>query len=72
VQKNKAIHSITQAQKVFEAPIVTELSSAPEFFTAEAYHQNYYNEHPTQGYCYAVISPKIEKFMKVFGDKTKN
>jgi peptide methionine sulfoxide reductase MsrA len=50
---------------------VTELSPAPEFYPAEGYHQNYYSEHPTQGYCYAVIAPKIEKFMKKFEDKVK-
>jgi peptide-methionine (S)-S-oxide reductase len=71
VQKAKAEHSIAEAQKSLSAPIVTELSPAPEFYAAEGYHQNYYTEHPTQGYCYAVIAPKIEKFMKKFGDKVK-
>lgn len=70
-QKAKALISIQNAQIAWDDPIVTELSSAPEFFTAEAYHQNYYSEHPTQGYCYAVIAPKMEKFMKKFGDKSK-
>src|SRR3989338_7815434 len=68
VQKEKAVVSIAKAQKEWEDPIVTELSSAPEFFAAEGYHQNYYTEHPTQGYCYAVIAPKIQKFMVKFGD----
>jgi len=71
VQKEKAVVSIAKAQKEWEDPIVTELSSAPEFFAAEGYHQNYYTEHPTQGYCYAVIAPKIQKFMVKFGDKVK-
>jgi len=71
VQKEKAEASIAQAQKNWTDPIVTELSPAPEFFVAEEYHQDYYSEHPTQGYCYAVIAPKIEKFMKKFGDKVK-
>ena len=71
VQKDKAVVSIVKAQKEWEDPIVTELSSAPEFFAAEGYHQNYYTEHPTQGYCYAVIAPKIQKFMVKFGDKVK-
>lgn len=70
-QKEKAEMSIAEEQKSREDPIVTELSPAPEFFSAEAYHQNYYSEHSTQGYCYAVIAPKIEKFMKTFGDKVK-
>jgi peptide-methionine (S)-S-oxide reductase len=71
VQKAKAEHSIAEAQKSLSAPIVTELSPAPEFYAAEGYHKNYYSEHPTQGYCYAVIAPKIDKFMKKFGDKVK-
>lgn len=70
-QKAKALASIAHAQKNFQDKIVTELSAIPDFFEAEAYHQNYYSEHPTQGYCYAVITPKIEKFVSKFGDKTK-
>jgi peptide-methionine (S)-S-oxide reductase len=70
-QKEKAEASMAKAQKSLSAPIVTELSPAPEFYEAEGYHQNYYSEHPTQGYCHVVIAPKIEKFMKNFGDKLK-
>ncbi len=70
-QKVKAIDSIAKAQKNFNEKIVTELSSVPEFFEAEEYHQDYYTQHPTQGYCYAVVAPKIEKFMKKFEDKVK-
>lgn len=70
-QKAKAQHSIAEAQKLFRDTIVTELSPAPEFYPAERYHQNYYSEHPTQGYCHVVIAPKIEKFMKKFEDKVK-
>lgn len=70
-QKATALRSIQRAQNDWADQIVTELTSAPEFFEAEAYHQNYYAEHPTQGYCYAVIAPKIEKFMAKFGDKVK-
>ena len=70
-QKEIALESIKSAQAHWSDPIVTELSAVPEFYPAEAYHQNYYNEHPTQGYCYAVIAPKIEKFMENFGEKVK-
>ncbi len=70
-QKEKALASIAQAQHGWVDPIVTELSPAPEFYPAEDYHQNYYSNHPTQGYCYVVIAPKIEKFMKKFADKVK-
>lgn len=70
-QKAKALASMAKAQQQWNDPLVTELTFAPEFFAAEAYHQNYYSEHPTQGYCYAVIAPKIEKFMMKFGEKAK-
>jgi len=70
-QKEQALASIREAQESFSDPIVTELSPIPEFFTAESYHQHYYSEHPTQGYCHAVIAPKLEKFMKKFGEKVK-
>jgi peptide-methionine (S)-S-oxide reductase len=70
-QKEIALESIKSAQAHLSDPIVTELSPAPEFYPGEDYHQNYYNEHPTQGYCYVVIAPKIEKFMSKFGDKVK-
>ncbi len=72
IQKEIGQSSIASAQGYFDAPIVTELSEAPEFFVAEEYHQDYFTQHPTQGYCYAVVGPKVEKFMKVFGDKVKS
>ena len=70
-QKKCALVSIQEEQKNWEEPIVTELSLVPEFFEAENYHQNYYANHPTQGYCQMVIQPKIGKFMKKFEDKMK-
>jgi len=70
-QKQTALSSIATAQEGFDEPIVTELALAPEFFEAEAYHQNYFTQHPTQGYCYAVVAPKVEKFMKTFAHKVK-
>jgi len=65
-QKACALLSIQEEQKNWEDPIVTELSSVPEFFEAENYHQNYYDNHRMQGYCQMVIQPKIVKFMKKF------
>ncbi|MDH5434262.1 MAG: peptide-methionine (S)-S-oxide reductase MsrA [Gammaproteobacteria bacterium] len=51
---------INQAQ-IWQKPITTELQSEPEFYPAEDYHQNYYNNHPNQGYCQIVIRPKLDK-----------
>jgi len=52
-------------------PIVTEISPFTKFYSAEAYHQNYFANNPTQGYCSFVIAPKVEKFEKVFKEKLK-
>jgi peptide-methionine (S)-S-oxide reductase len=46
---------------VWPEPIVTELAPLPTFYPAEDYHQNYYRRNPNQGYCQAVISPKLAK-----------
>lgn len=59
------------AQKVFDNPIVTEISPATEFYVAEDYHQNYFNNNQYEPYCTYVIKPKMEKFKKVFSDKLK-
>lgn len=47
-------------------PIVTEISPLEEFYKAEDYHQNYYNNNSNQLYCSAVITPKLKKFFKEF------
>jgi len=52
--------------------IVTEISPFKNFYSAEGYHQDYYENNPNQGYCAFVIAPKVEKFEKVFKDKLKN
>lgn len=56
---------------VFSSPIVTEITAFTNFFPAEDYHQNYFNENGEQGYCQVVIRPKVEKFRKVFAEKLK-
>ena len=55
----------------WEKPIVTEISPLINFYPAEDYHQEYYENNPNQGYCAFVIAPKVEKFEKVFKDKLK-
>jgi peptide-methionine (S)-S-oxide reductase len=52
-------------------PIVTVIEPFKNFYPAENYHQNYYNDNQNQGYCRFVIRPKLEKFEKVFKDKLK-
>lgn len=58
-------------EKIWKDPIVTEISPSTKFYKAEKYHQDYYENNPYQGYCAFVITPKIEKFEKVFKDKLK-
>jgi peptide-methionine (S)-S-oxide reductase len=58
-------------EKVFDSPIVTEITLASDFYKAEAYHQNYFNDNPGQSYCAFVIQPKLNKFAKEFTDKIK-
>jgi len=72
-QKEKAESYKTELNKakIWEDPIVTEISPLKNFYSAEKYHQDYYEQNPNQGYCSFVITPKIEKFEKVFKDKLK-
>ena len=57
--------------KVFDDPIVTEITKFDKFYTAENYHQDYYEQNKSQPYCNFVITPKVEKFKKVFKEKLK-
>lgn len=60
-----------ETAKVFKNPIVTEITKFTKFFPAENYHQDYYEQNKTQPYCSFVITPKVEKFKKVFESKLK-
>ncbi len=64
------IKALSQAN-IWDKPIVTEISLLGIFYKAEKYHQDYYNNNTQQGYCAFVITPKIEKFEKVFKDLLK-
>lgn len=66
----KAIQDFT-AKKVWPDPIVTEIQPFQKFYRAEDYHLNYYNLHPDQPYCAAVVRPEIEEFQEKFKDKLK-
>ncbi len=60
-----------EVAKIWDNPIVTEISAAQAFYKAEDYHQNYFNENGYQPYCAVVIRPKVEKFAKIFAAKMK-
>jgi peptide-methionine (S)-S-oxide reductase len=59
------------AEKIWDAPIVTEVSPAAEFYTAEDYHQEYFQNNASQPYCRAVVAPKVAKFRQKFLAKLK-
>lgn len=72
-QKTTAEEIIAALNKAhaYPYPIVTEIAPFDVFYKAEDYHQDYYNQNKTQGYCRYVIQPKIEKFEKIFKDRLK-
>lgn len=55
-----------EKQQVFDAPIVTQLAPASEFYPAEAYHQGYYEQNRAAPYCQAIIAPKLAKLQQLF------
>ncbi|HUG56695.1 MAG TPA: peptide-methionine (S)-S-oxide reductase MsrA [Candidimonas sp.] len=57
---------IAEVQAELGEPVVTKVLGAEHFWPAEDYHRNYYVQHPNQGYCQVVISPKLSKFRKHF------
>src|SRR2546423_13093129 len=69
-QKAAAEKSKADAQKQFSAPIVTEIVPLTKFYKAEEHHQDFYRSHPEQGYCRAIIRPKVEKFEKKLKEKS--
>src|SRR5579884_3028991 len=73
-QKSAAEDTIRQldAEKVFADPVVTAIEPAKEFFPAEAYHQEYFENHPFQPYCAFVVAPKVQKFRKKFAARVKS
>ena len=72
-QKNEAKEIIEQLdmEKVYENEIVTEITRLDKFSLAENYHDDYYNNNKNDGYCRAVINPKLDKFVKKYKSKIK-
>ncbi len=70
LEKEVILDSIKRNQANFSDKIVTEVSPLPEVvYPAEAYHQDYYSQNSSQGYCQVVIAPKLQKFMTNFPEK---
>jgi peptide-methionine (S)-S-oxide reductase len=72
-QKAAAEAKIKELEKIrlWDNPIVTQVEDLGEFYPAEAYHQDYYENNPNAGYCRVVIAPKVAKFRKQHLDKLK-
>ncbi|MES3023722.1 MAG: peptide-methionine (S)-S-oxide reductase MsrA [Pseudomonadota bacterium] len=62
---------MAEMANVWDGPIVTELSPAATWYKAEDYHQNYFKQHPDQGYCAFIVAPKVAKFRKMFAARMK-
>ena len=69
-QAQEAIDAL-QAAKLYENPIVTQIEDFKAFYPAEDYHNNYFRNNPTQGYCRMVVAPKVSKFQEVFRELLK-
>lgn len=73
-QKQAALEyiGILNDEKVFDQPIVTQVSPASTFYIAEEYHKNYFERKGTENpYCQMVVKPKVEKFKKNYASKLK-
>jgi peptide-methionine (S)-S-oxide reductase len=70
-QTAEAIIAKLNAENLWGRPIVTEVTDAETFYPAEDYHQEFFKRNPNQGYCMAVVSPKVAKFRKQFLGKLK-
>jgi peptide-methionine (S)-S-oxide reductase len=57
-----------QSLGIYSDPIVTQVVQLEVFYPAEDYHQDYYNQHPGEGYCQVVINPKLGKINDLFKD----
>lgn len=71
ISAEKVIAEVT-ASKLWDDPIVTEVTKFDVFYKAEDYHQDYYNNNSSQGYCSMVIAPKVKKFYKEFPELLKD
>jgi peptide-methionine (S)-S-oxide reductase len=70
-QEATARQVVAAMASVWDAPIVTQLAPADTWHRAEDYHQDYFRQHPLQGYCAFVVAPKVAKFKKTFANRLK-
>ena len=70
-QEKEAQEALKEAQKEHDSPIVTKIEKFTNFYKAEDYHQDYYENNKSAGYCRLVIDPKIKKLQEEFGQYLK-
>ncbi len=72
-QKETAEHVIKEIDQahIWDAPIVTQVKPYTKFYSAEEYHRDYFELNPEQGYCRAIIAPKVAKFRQKWASKLK-
>lgn len=70
-QEATARQVMAEMAQVWDAPLVTEITPQQTWHRAEDYHQDYFRQHPLQGYCAFVVAPKISKFRQTFANRVK-
>ena len=71
-QQDTAKDVIAEVAKAWPSKVVTQLEAAPAYYRAETYHQEYFPNNPNQGYCAAVVGPKVAKFRKTWSEFRKS
>lgn len=70
-QEQVARDVIQEVAQAWPAKVVTQLEPARAYYRAEAYHQEYFANNPHQGYCAAVVGPKLAKFRRTWATMRK-
>lgn len=73
-QQEETAHEIIkeiESEKLYRGSVVTEVTEFSNFYAAEDYHQQYFAQNPSQGYCSFVVAPKVAKFRKMYAEQLK-
>jgi peptide-methionine (S)-S-oxide reductase len=70
--RDVAQHVLDEVNAALSGRVVTELQALHNYSAAEAYHQDYFESNPNQGYCAFVVAPKVQKFLQTFANKVKH
>jgi peptide-methionine (S)-S-oxide reductase len=70
-QEAAAFVARLENEQIFDAPVVTRIESPGTWYPAEPWHQRYFERNPNQGYCMAVVAPKVSKFRRQYAYRLK-